>query len=381
MAQPIVVMGAGAWGTALAILLARNGQPVWLWARDPQQINALSTARCNVRCLPDIPFPPALQLTSDLSHALALASAPAAPGILPHTTLVEPVAGALPCTAVAPGVLNPSLRSPATLVHPCTADVLVAVSSAGFRAVLEAVSVARQRNAPIRLAWATKGFEPGSGQLLHQVVADVLGDTLPTAVVSGPTFAHEVAADLPTAVTIASVNTEFAADLAERLHNNNFRAYTGNDVVGVEVGGAVKNVLAIAAGIADGLGFGANTRAALVTRGLTEMMRLGTALGGRRETLMGLAGLGDLVLTCTDNQSRNRRLGLALAQGKTLTEALAAIGQAVEGVQTSTEVLHLAQKLGIDMPITEQVYEVLHAGRSPRDAVNALLNREKKAEL
>ncbi len=334
MARPIVVMGAGAWGTALAILLARNGQPVWLWARDPQQISALSTARCNVRCLPDIPFPPALQLTSDLSHALA--SVP---------------------------------------------DVLVAVSSAGFRAVLEAVSVVRKRNAPMRLAWATKGFEPGSGQLLHQVVADVLGDTLPTAIVSGPTFAREVAADLPTAVTIASANAEFAADLAERLHNNNFRAYTGNDVVGVEVGGAVKNVLAIAAGIADGLGFGANTRAALVTRGLTEMMRLGTALGGRRETLMGLAGLGDLVLTCTDNQSRNRRLGLALAQGKTLTEALIAIGQAVEGVQTSTEVLHLAQKLGIDMPITEQVYEVLHAGRSPRDAVNALLNREKKAEL
>ena len=334
MARPIVVMGAGAWGTALAILLARNGQPVWLWARDPHQISALSAARCNARCLPDIPFPPALQLTSDLSRALA-----AAP------------------------------------------DVLMAVSSVGFRAVLESVSVGQQNNAAIRLAWATKGFEPGSGQLLHQVVAEVLGDKLPTAIISGPTFAREVAADLPTAVTVASVDVEFAANLAERLHNNNFRAYTGNDVVGVEVGGAVKNVLAIAAGIADGLGFGANTRAALVTRGLAEMMRLGTALGGQRETLMGLAGLGDLVLTCTDNQSRNRRLGLALAQGKTLTEALIAIGQAVEGVQTVTEALHLAQKLGIDMPITEQVYHVLHAQRPPRDAVNALLNRGKKAEL
>ena len=209
----------------------------------------------------------------------------------------------------------------------------------------------------------------------------MLGDALPTAVISGPTFACEVAADLPTAVTIASANAAFAADLVERLHNNNFRAYTGNDVVGVEVGGAVKNVLAIAAGIADGLGFGANTRAALVTRGLAEMMRLGVALGGRRETLMGLAGLGDLVLTCTDNQSRNRRLGLALAQGSTLAEALAAIGQAVEGVQTAIEIVHLAQKLGIEMPITAQVYEVLHAGRAPRDAVNALLNRDKKAEL
>jgi len=347
----MVVMGAGAWGTALAILLARNGQPVWLWARDPQQISELSAARCNSRCLPHIPFPPALQLTSDLSHALA--TAPAAPGVLP----------------------------PATLVHPCTADVLVAVSSAGFRSVLESLAVAWQHPVALRLAWATKGLEPGSGQLLHQVVADVLGDALPTAVISGPTFACEVAADLPTAVTIASANAAFAADLAACLHNNNFRAYTGTDVVGIEVGGAVKNVLAIAAGIADGLGFGANTRAALVTRGLAEMMRLGAALGGRRETLMGLAGLGDLVLTCTDNQSRNRRLGLALAQGNTLAEALASIGQAVEGVQTAIEVVHLAQKLGIDMPITEQVYEVLHAGRAPRDAVNALLNRSQKAEL
>ena len=356
MARPIVVMGAGAWGTALAILLARNGQPVWLWARDPQQVREMSAARCNARCLPHIPFPAALQLTSDLSRALA--SVPAAPGIL-----------------------NPSLCSPATLVHPCTADVLVAVSSAGFRSALESLAVAWQHPAAPRLAWASKGLEPGSGQLLHQVVADVLGDALPTAVISGPTFACEVAADLPTAVTIASANAAFAADLVERLHNNNFRAYTGNDVVGVEVGGAVKNVLAIAAGIADGLGFGANTRAALVTRGLAEMMRLGAALGGRRETLMGLAGLGDLVLTCTDNQSRNRRLGLALAQGSTLAEALAAIGQAVEGVQTAIEIVHLAQKLGIEMPITAQVYEVLHAGRAPRDAVNALLNRDKKAEL
>ncbi len=364
-ARPIVVMGAGAWGTALAILLARNGQPVWLWARDPQQISELSAARCNSRCLPHIPFPPALQLTSDLSRVLA--TAPAASGIRP------------PWMAEVSKMQEHFFDLPS--VHPCTADVLVAVSSAGFRSVLESLAVAWQHPAALRLAWATKGLEPGSGQLLHQVVADVLGDALPTAVISGPTFAGEVAADLPTAVTIASANAEFAADLVERLHNNNFRAYTGTDVVGVEVGGAVKNVLAIAAGIADGLGFGANTRAALVTRGLAEMMRLGVALGGRRETLMGLAGLGDLVLTCTDNQSRNRRLGLALAQGNTLAEALASIGQAVEGVQTAIEVVHLAHKLGIDMPITAQVYEVLHAGRAPRDAVNALLNRDKKAEL
>lgn len=330
--SPVVVMGAGAWGTALAILLARNGQPTWLWARDAVQIETLSAARCNMRCLPDIPFPSTLQLTSDLPHALAHAH-----------------------------------------------DVLVVVSSAGFRAAL--ALIASHRSAATRLVWATKGLEPGSGRLLHQVVAEVLGDAIPTAVISGPTFAREVAAGLPTAVTVASANAEFAMHVADLLHNNNFRAYTGHDVAGVEVGGAVKNVLAIAAGIADGLGFGANTRAALVTRGLAEMMRLGVALGGRRETLMGLAGLGDLVLTCTDNQSRNRRVGLALAQGQTLPEALAAIGQAVEGVQTATEVLHVAQHLGIEMPITEQVHQVLHAGRSPRDAVNALLNREKKAEL
>ena len=212
------------------------------------------------------------------------------------------------------------------------------------------------------------------------MVAEELGAARPTAVISGPTFAREVAKGLPTAVTVASVMPAFAAELAARLHSSHFRAYTSDDVVGVEVGGAVKNILAIAAGIADGLGFGANTRAALVTRGLAEMMRLGAALGGRRETLMGLAGLGDLVLTCTDDQSRNRRVGLALARGAGLAEACAEVGQVAEGVYAAREVQALAAKCVIEMPITDQVCRVLYDGLPPRAAVQALLQREQKAE-
>lgn len=331
-ALPIVVLGAGSWGTALAILLARNGQPVWLWGRDARHMAELSAVRRNTRFLPDVPFPDSLSLTSDLPQVLTVAR-----------------------------------------------DILIAVPSEGFRATLELVGP--HIGSDTRLVWATKGLEPGTGRLLHEVVAEVLGRAIPTAVISGPTFAHEVAKGLPTAVTVASTSGDFAAHLVAMLHSSTFRAYTSADVTGVEVGGAVKNVLAIAAGIADGLGFGANTRAALITRGLAEMMRLGCALGAQRETLMGLAGLGDLVLTCTDNQSRNRRLGLALAQGQTLNEALAVIGQAVEGVQSAREVLHVAQALHIEMPITEQVYQVLYAGSMPRDAVTALLNRDQKAEL
>ncbi|MFZ5595009.1 MAG: NAD(P)H-dependent glycerol-3-phosphate dehydrogenase [Pseudomonadota bacterium] len=329
---PIAVLGAGSWGTALAIHLARNGQTVWLWGHDVRHVAELLASRRNARFLPGAVFPDLLHPTGDMARAL-----------------VEAL------------------------------DVLVAVPSEGFRSTLELM--APYIGPDTRLAWATKGFEPGSGRLLHQVAADVLGGAVPAAVISGPTFAREVAAGLPAAVTVASSSPQFAAHIASRLHGGAFRAYTSSDVAGVEVGGAVKNVLAIATGIADGLGFGANTRAALVTRGLAEMMRLGEALGGKRDTFMGLSGLGDLVLTCTDNQSRNRRLGLALGRGEALPAALAAIGQAVEGVQTAREVWRLAQRLHIEMPITEQVYQVLHAGRLPRDAVTALLNREQKAEL
>ncbi|MEE8342375.1 MAG: NAD(P)H-dependent glycerol-3-phosphate dehydrogenase, partial [Gammaproteobacteria bacterium] len=232
----------------------------------------------------------------------------------------------------------------------------------------------------MRVAWATKGLELETAMLPHQVAQSVLGESRPLAVISGPTFAREVASGLPTAITVASKNPEFSEKLSGLLHGEQFRAYTSSDMVGVELGGAVKNVLAIAAGICDGLGFGANSRAALVTRGLAELMRLGEAMGGRRETFMGLAGVGDLVLTCTDDQSRNRRLGIALGQGINCQQALQEIGQVVEGVNTAREVVRLARRFGIDMPITEQVYRVLHENLAPRDAVRALLTREPKQE-
>lgn len=328
---PILVVGAGSWGTALAIQMARSGQPVYLWARDQTHVAAMNQERSNSRYLPGVTFPASLQPVSEYT----------------------------------------GLMSQAT-------DVLVSVPSHGFRACLE--SIKPHLDTQARIAWATKGLEHGSHKLLHQVAHEVLGADTPIALVSGPSFAGEVARGLPTAVTVASSFQTFGHDFAARLHHNNFRAYTCSDIVGVELGGAVKNVLAIAAGVADGLGFGANTRAALVTRGLAEIMRLGEALGGRRETFMGLAGLGDLVLTCTDNQSRNRRFGLALAAGKQIEQAVADIGQVVEGVQTASEIRALAMDVRVEMPICEQVYRVLHENCSPLDAVKALLEREPKQE-
>jgi glycerol-3-phosphate dehydrogenase (NAD(P)+) len=230
------------------------------------------------------------------------------------------------------------------------------------------------------LSWATKGLEPGTAKLLSLVAQELLGAERPLAVVSGPTFALEVGQGLPTAVTVAATTPEHGERLAGHLHSDCFRAYTSSDLVGVQIGGAAKNVMAIAAGIADGLGFGANTRAALITRGLAEIMRLGLAMGGAVETFVGLAGLGDLALTCTDNQSRNRRMGLALAKGSTITEAKAEIGQEVEGVGTAKVIQQKAEELGIDMPITAQVYRVLHQGLDPREAVQELLEREPKPE-
>jgi glycerol-3-phosphate dehydrogenase (NAD(P)+) len=328
---PIVVLGTGSWGTALAVLLARNGNSVRLWGRDARAIDVMRKSRLNTRYLPTVSLPPALVLESDLGRAVSGAG-----------------------------------------------DILITVPSAAFHETLRQLVPLLQPG--MRLAWATKGLEPGSGKLLHQVVAEETGRPYPTAVVSGPSFAREVAEGLPTAVTVAAEDSTFASDMAARLHNETFRAYTSNDVVGVEIGGAVKNVLAIAAGISDGLGFGANTRAALITRGLAEMVRLGTVLGGRNETLVGLTGLGDLLLTCTDDQSRNRRLGLALGRGVVLEQALAEIKQVVEGVHTAREVHDLALRYGIEMPITEQVYQVLYAGLAPRNAVHNLMQRDQKAE-
>jgi glycerol-3-phosphate dehydrogenase (NAD(P)+) len=257
-------------------------------------------------------------------------------------------------------------------------DILVAVPSHGLRDTLTRIKPLLRPDA--RVCWATKGFELSTGKLPHQVAAEVLGPDIPVAVLSGPTFAKEVGAGLPTAMTIASNNQAFAHDLAKSISSDNFRAYTSDDIIGVEVGGAVKNALAIGAGMSDGLGFGANTRIALINRGLVELMRLGVALGAKKETFMGLAGMGDLVLTCTDNLSRNRRMGLALAAGKTVEEAQEEIQQVVEGVKAAKAVHEVAEKLGIEMPIVNQVYRILYEGLSPREAVAALMSRELKPE-
>ena len=257
-------------------------------------------------------------------------------------------------------------------------DILVAVPSHGLRDTLTTIKPLLQPDS--RVCWATKGFELSTGKLPHEVAAEVLGADRPTAVLSGPTFAKEVGDGLPTAMTIASKDDAFAAALAQELSSDNFRAYTTDDVIGVEVGGAVKNVLAIAAGMSDGLGFGANTRIALINRGLVELMRLGVALGANKETFMGLAGMGDLVLTCTDNLSRNRRMGLALASGMTIEEAQQEIQQVVEGVLAARAVKEVADKLGIDMPICQQVYEILYEAKSPREAVETLMRRKLKSE-
>lgn len=257
-------------------------------------------------------------------------------------------------------------------------DLLIAVPSHGLRSTL--TTALPYLGPDSRVCWATKGFELHSGKLPHQVAAEVLGEDRPVAVLSGPTFAKEVGEGLPTAMTIASNNTEFGQSLAAAFSGNNFRAYTSNDLIGVEVGGAIKNVLAIGAGMCDGLGFGANARVALITRGLVELTRLGVALGAEQETMMGLAGMGDLVLTCTDNLSRNRRMGLALASGKTIEEAQEEIQQVVEGVLAAEAVKEVADKLGIEMPICHQVYRILYEGASPREAVGALMGRELKPE-
>ena len=257
-------------------------------------------------------------------------------------------------------------------------DVLVVVPSHGLRDTLARIKPMLGPDS--RVCWATKGFELSTGKLPHQVAAEVLGPDIPVAVLSGPTFAKEVGAGLPTAMTIASSDAEFAQDLAKAISSDNFRAYTSDDIIGVEVGGAVKNALAIGAGMSDGLGFGANTRIALINRGLVELMRLGVALGAKKETFMGLAGMGDLVLTCTDDLSRNRRMGLALAAGKSVEETQQEIGQVVEGVKAAKAVHEVAEKLGIEMPIVNQVYRILYEGVTPREAVEALMRRELKPE-
>jgi glycerol-3-phosphate dehydrogenase (NAD(P)+) len=327
----VAVLGAGSWGTALAVLLARNGCRVCLWGHDTGALGHLARERENRRYLPGIVLPESVQTTVDLGELCK------------------------------------------THDH-----FLVAVPSHGFRAAVQGLKASLQRKAIV--SWGTKGFEPGSGKLMHEVAREVLGDSADYAAVSGPSFASEVARNLPTALTVAAEDDATATIVADWLRNERMRVYTSNDVAGVELGGAIKNVMAIAAGISDGLGFGANARAALITRGLAELARLGVAMGGSRETFMGLTGAGDLILTCTDDLSRNRRVGLGLGQGKDLSAVLASLGQEAEGVATARELFNLAKRLQVEMPITEQVYRVLYEGRSPQRAVEALLRREPRPE-
>lgn len=325
------MLGAGSWGTALALQFARRGRAVRLWGRNRQDLERLRRDRQNRRYLPGVPFPDNLAVEPDLADCLEGAG-----------------------------------------------DVLVAVPSHGLRETLLAIRPLLDDG--VRVCWATKGFELTTGKLPHQVAEEILGADRPMAVLSGPTFAKEVGAGLPTALTIAANQDDFASDLAKSLSGENFRAYTSADFIGVEVGGAVKNVLAIGAGISDGLGFGANTRIALITRGLVEMTRLGVALGARQDTFMGLAGMGDLVLTCTDDLSRNRRMGLALARGLSVEEAQEEIQQVVEGVLAARAVREVAKRLGVEMPICEEIYRIIYEDEDPRTAVTRLMSRALKPE-
>ncbi|QDF65581.1 NAD(P)H-dependent glycerol-3-phosphate dehydrogenase [Shewanella sp. SNU WT4] len=328
----ITVLGAGSYGTALAISLASNGHKTLLWGHEPEHIAELQRDRENREFLPGIALPKLLQPEASLAKALS-----------------------------------------------ASRNVLVVVPSHVFGLVLaQAKPLLRQDS---RIVWATKGLEPETGRLLQDVAHDVLGDIYPLAVLSGPTFAKELAAGLPTAISVAGTDTHFTQDLIELLHSpKRLRVYGNDDFIGLQLGGAVKNVIAIGAGMSDGIGFGANARTALITRGLVELTRLGEALGAQADTFMGMAGLGDLVLTCTDNQSRNRRFGLALGKGQDVDSAQKEIGQVVEGYRNTKEVHTLALRLGVEMPITEQIYQVLYEGKSPFDAAAGLLARERKSE-
>ncbi|MBF7073802.1 NAD(P)H-dependent glycerol-3-phosphate dehydrogenase [Glaciecola sp. MH2013] len=328
----VAVLGAGSYGTALAFVLARNKVPTLLWGRNDQHIADMQHARSNEKYLPGAAFPEALSLSSELSETVSSAY-----------------------------------------------DILIVVPSHAFKQTLEAIKPFINQHH--RIIWATKGLEPGSGKILQDVVHDVLGNAIPLAVVSGPTFAKEMVAGLPTAITLSSPNADLAESFSQKLHcSKGFRVYNNDDLIGVQLGGAVKNVIAIGAGLADGLGFGANARTALITRGLAEMSRLGLAIGAKQETFMGMAGLGDLVLTCTDNQSRNRRFGLALGQGMTVESAIESIGQVVEGYRNTDEVRLLSTRHKIEMPICEQIYQVLYKGKSAKEAAVALLSREQTQE-
>ena len=334
----VTIIGAGAWGTALAISLTTNHR-VTLWARDVAQIEVMRGARCNQRYLPDIALPTSLELSADFPASLA------------------------------------------------TADlVIIAVPIAALRSTLQQIILSSRRPGVIPgvapgVIWVCKGFEAETALLPHQVVAEVLPEGFHYGVLSGPSFAQEVARGLPTALTLASNHEEFAHSMAQALHHARLRIYASSDLIGVEVGGAVKNVMAIASGICDGMGLGQNARAALLTRGLAEITRLGMKLGGRAETFYGLSGVGDLMLTCTGDLSRNRQVGLLLAQQQGLTEILHQLGHVAEGVYTVHEVHHLAQRVGVAMPICEAVYRILYEHASAAEMIAELLNRTPNQEF
>ena len=320
----VAVLGAGAWGTAISCVLSARHE-VALWARSAEQARALAQTRRNERYLPGIEIPSAVSVTGQLADATS--------GI---------------------------------------ALALVATPVAGLREVLGKLKP------PV--VWLCKGFEEGSGALPHQIAAEVLGDKARCGALSGPSFADEVARGLPCALTLASRDAAFAREAAAIVHGGRLRVYYSADLVGVEIGGAVKNVMAIAAGISDGLGLGLNARAALITRGLAEITRLGAALGAAPETLMGLAGAGDLILTATGDLSRNRRVGVELARGKSLDEILKNLGHVAEGVRSAKEVAALAKKKKVEMPVTEAVDAVLEGRLKPAAAVERLLSRDPKKE-
>lgn len=324
------VIGAGSWGTALAMQMARNGT-TYLWGRNPEHISDMQKTRSNEAYLPGITFPDDLLLEPDLEKAIEVSDA-----------------------------------------------ILVVSPSHAFAEILHRIKPLIG-NRP--LAWASKGFEPGSGRFLHEVAEEIMGHDTPIALVTGPSFAQDVAEGKPTLVTVASSNDDFALQVTNALHNSQFRVYISDDMVGAELGGAVKNVLALATGISDGMQLGDNTRAAILTRGMAEMIRLCTAMNCKTETLMGLSGLGDLVLTCTGDLSRNRRMGLALGRGQSIEEAKKAIGQVVEGIGTADEVMRLAQKYNVDMPISEHVWKVVNGELTPAEALKDLMSRGPRQEF
>lgn len=327
----IAILGAGAWGSALAINLSKRHQ-ISLWTKDPVHAEEMNKDRINQSFLPGHPLPVSLKITSSLTEALE------------------------------------------------NADIaLLVVPIAGLRETVRLIAAGRFN---IPLVWGCKGFESGSSKLPHQVVEEEYPGELPNCgVLSGPSFAEEVAQGLPTALTLASKDPEFSRQIAAELHSPRLRIYTSHDVVGVETGGAVKNVITIAVGISDGIGFGHNARAALITRGLMEITRLGLGLGGNMNTFMGLAGVGDLILTSTGDLSRNRQVGLMLAEGMSLEDILNALGHVAEGVHTARSVLQLGDEMNIEMPITQAVCSILHQGVSARNVVEVLLNREPKTEI